>query len=46
MAPLLTKTAGLKFSKSLRKQIKNIDFTPFSWVENEDDLQVAVSEIS
>ena len=30
----------------MRKQIKPIDFTPFSWIENEQDLQTAIGEIN
>ena len=30
----------------MRKQIKPIEFTPLAWVDNEEDLEVAVREIS
>lgn len=45
VAPLVEKTLGLKFTKSLRRQVANVEHTPFAWVDNEADLQAAVAEI-
>ena len=44
-AEYLAKTQGVKITKSLRKQIKSVDYTPFSWIDNEADLATAVGEI-
>ena len=32
-------------TKSLRKQIKPVEFTPFLWVDDEENLAIAVQEI-
>lgn len=45
VAPMLTKNTNLKFTKSLRKQIQNVEFTPYAWVDNEADLEIALNEI-
>lgn len=29
----------------MRKQIKSVDFTPFSWVDSDEDLEAALNEI-
>ena len=45
VAPFLSSKKGYKFTKSMRKQIKPIEFTPLAWIDNEEDLTTAVSEI-
>ena len=38
VAPYLEKALGIKFTKSLKKQVSNVEHTPFAWIDNEDDL--------
>ena len=43
--PFLKAQMKYRFDKCLAKQIKPIQFTPFTWVDNLELLQTAIEEI-